>query len=133
MTVNASPVFNGCGYLRFFDITDPANPKQLSTFATENTNNEALASETLAAQGKEWWSVHNPEVRGNIVYASWFSDGVRVIDISELFSPREIGSWTGEDAPEDAPAVDIWSVVPHGDLLLASDRNYGLYVLKHTP
>jgi hypothetical protein len=58
---------------------------------------------------------------------------VRVIDTSDPSSPREIGSWTGEDAPEDAPAVDIWSVVPHGDFLLASDRNYGLYILKHTP
>ncbi|MDQ3913687.1 MAG: hypothetical protein M3305_18350 [Actinomycetota bacterium] len=133
VTTSASRVFNGWGYLRFFDIKDPANPKQLSTFATENTNNEALANETLATQGEEWWSVHNPEVRGNIVYASWFSDGVRVIDISDPSSPREIGSWTGEDAPEDAPAVYIWGVVPHGDLLLVSDRNYGLYILEHTP
>ncbi|MGH9286846.1 MAG: hypothetical protein ACRD0V_00885 [Acidimicrobiales bacterium] len=27
--------------------------------------------------------------------------------------------------------VNIWSVVvPHGNLLLASDRNFGLYILK---
>jgi hypothetical protein len=77
--------------------------------------------------------VHNPKVKGNTVYASWFSDGIRVLDISDPSSPREIGSWSGEDAPEDAPAVDIWGVDLHGDLLLASDRNYGLYVLKHEP
>jgi hypothetical protein len=128
VTASVSPVFDGWGYLRFFDIEDPANPKQLSTFATENTNNEALAR-----QGKKWWSVHHPKVSGNTVYASWFSDGIRVIDISDPSSAKEIGSWTGEDAPEDAPAVDIWGVVLHGDLLLASDRNYGLYVLRHKP
>jgi hypothetical protein len=128
VTASVNPVFDGWGYLRFFDIENPANPKQLSTFATENTNNEALAR-----QGKRWWSVHNPKVRGNTVYASWFSDGIRVLDISDPSSPREIGSWSGEDAPEDAPAVDIWGVDLHGDLLLASDRNYGLYVLKHEP
>jgi hypothetical protein len=126
VTASAAAVFNGWGYLRFFDIKDPANPKQLSTFATENTNDE-----TVATEGR-WWSAHNPEVRGSTVYASWFSDGVRVIDISDPSSPHETGSWTGEGASEDAPAVEIWSVVPHGDLLLAGDRNYGLYILKHT-
>jgi hypothetical protein len=126
VTARAAFEFNGWGYLRFFDVKDPANPRQLSTFATENTNNEAVAT-----QGT--WSVHNPEVRGNTVYASWYSDGVRVIDISDPSSPREVGSWTGAGAPAGAPAVNIWSVVPHGDLLLASDRNYGLYVLKRMP
>jgi hypothetical protein len=124
--VSASAVFNGWGYLRFFDIENPANPVELATFATENTNNEDVATEG-------WWSAHNPEVRSDTVYTSWYRDGVRVIDASDPSSPREIGSWIGEGAPVDAPAVDIWSVVPHGDLLLASDRNYGLYILEHTP
>jgi hypothetical protein len=126
VNVSASAKFNGWGYLRFFDIKNPADPVELATFATANTNNEDVAAEG-------WWSVHNPEVRGDTLYASWYRDGVRVIDASDPSSPREIGSWTGEGAPTDAPAVDIWSVVPHGDLLLASDRNYGLYILKHTP
>ncbi len=119
-------VFNGWGYLRFFDIKDPANPVQISTFATANTNNPSVANSGT-------WSVHNPEVRGNTVYASWYSDGVRVIDISQPSAPREIGFWTGAGAPNTAPPVNIWSVVPHGDLLLVSDRNFGLYILKHKP
>jgi hypothetical protein len=126
VTARAAAVFNGWGYLRFYDISNPAAPKQLSTFATPNTNNEAVATSGT-------WSVHNPEVVGNTVYASWYSDGVRAIDISQPKSPREIGFWTGAGAPADAPKVNIWSVVPHNGLLLASDRNYGLYVLKATP
>jgi len=123
VTARAAAVFNGWGYLRFFDISDPANPVQLSTFATPNTNNEAVALDGT-------WSVHNPEVVGNTVYASWYSDGVRVLDISKPSAPREIGFWTGAGAPSDAPPVNIWSVLPHGDLLLVSDRNFGLYILK---
>jgi hypothetical protein len=123
---SASAVFDGWGYLKLFDIENPANPIQLGTFATENTDDENVATEG-------WWSVHNPEVRGDTLYASWYRDGVRVIDISDPSSPRELGSWTGEGASPDAPPVDIWSAVPHGDLLLVSDRNYGLYILKHTP
>jgi hypothetical protein len=126
VSARAAQVFNGWGYLRIFDIQNPSRPVPLSTFATANTTNPAVAT-----QGT--WSVHNPEVRGNTVYASWYSDGVRIIDISQPSSPREIGFWAGAGAPADAPAVDIWSVVPLGDLLLASDRNFGLYILKLTP
>lgn len=126
VTARAAAEFNGWGFLRFFDIKDPTNPVQLSTYATENTNNEAVAM-----QGT--WTVHNPEVRGNTVYASWYSDGVQVIDISQPSAPRSIGFWTGAGAPDSAPPVNIWSVVPHGDLLLASDRNFGLYILKLKP
>lgn len=115
--------FNGWGYLRIFDISDPAHPVQLSTFATENTNNEEVATDGN-------WTVHNPVVRGSTVYTSWYNDGVRVIDISTLSAPHEIAFWTGAGAPASASAVNIWSVVPHQNLLLASDRNYGLYVLR---
>jgi hypothetical protein len=55
VTARGAAVFNGWGYLRFFDISDPANPVQLSTFATPNTNNDAVALDGT-------WSVHNPEL-----------------------------------------------------------------------
>ena len=126
VTARAAAVFNGWGYLRFFDISDPANPVQLSTFATPNTNNEDVALDGI-------WSVHNPEMRrgGDILYASWYSDGIRVLNIRRPSSPREVASWTGQGAPAGAPPVNIWSVVPHRGVLLASDRDFGLYVLKH--
>jgi PA domain/LVIVD repeat len=132
VTARAAAVFNGWGYLRFFDISDPASPVQLSTFATPNTNNEDVALDGI-------WSVHNPEMlrdddgdESNVLYASWYSDGVRVLDIRRPSSPREIASWTGQGAPAGAPPVNIWSVVPHRGVLLASDRDFGLYVLKHS-
>ena len=125
VTARMAAVFNGWGFLRFFNITDPAAPRQLSTFATSNTRNVGVAT-------RGTWSVHNPEVRGTTVYASWYNDGVRVIDIARPAAPQEVAFWVGEGAPVDAPAVDIWSVVPHGDLLLASDRNFGLYILRPT-
>jgi hypothetical protein len=131
VTARAAAVFNGWGYLRFFDISDPANPVQLSTFATPNTNNEAVALDGT-------WSVHNPELlrdddgdETNTLYVSWYNDGVRVLDIGRPSRPREIASWTGQGAPSGAPPVNIWSVVPDRGLLFASDRDFGLYVLKH--
>ena len=126
VTIDAGAEFVGWGFLRLFDVGDPANPVEIGTFATENALDPDVAADGI-------WSVHNPEVRGNTLYVSWYQDGVRVIDISQPSQPREIGYWIGAGAPEDAPPVDIWSVVPHGNLLLASDRNHGLYILRTTP
>jgi hypothetical protein len=82
--------------------------------------------------------VHNPELlrdddgdETNTLYVSWYNDGVRVLDIKRPSRPREIASWTGQGAPSGAPPVNIWSVVPDRGLLFASDRDFGLYVLKH--
>jgi hypothetical protein len=122
--VDISERFDGWGYLRLFDITDPANPKPLSTFATPNTTDEN------AEPGM--WTVHNPEIDGDLLYASWYSDGVRVIDIADPSAPRELASWTGAGAPSDEQ-MSIWSVVPHNGLLLASDMEFGLYILKFEP
>jgi hypothetical protein len=132
VTARAAAIFNGWGYLRFFDISDPAEPIQVSTFATPNTNNDAVALDGI-------WSVHNPEMlrddddddESNTLYVSWYSDGIRVLDIRNPARPREVASWTGQGAPAGAPPVNIWSVVPHRGVLLASDRDFGLYVLKH--
>lgn len=118
-----SATYNGWGFLRFYDISAPAEPKLLSRFATENTNNPDAAPDGL-------WSAHNPEPVEDRLFVSWYSDGVRVLDVADPRGPREVASWTGEGAPADAPSVNIWSVVPHGDLLVASDFNYGLYILR---
>jgi hypothetical protein len=123
VTARAAAVFNGWGYLRFFDISDPANPVQISSFATANVSNEDVALDGT-------WTVHNPEWHGTKVYVSWYSDGVRVLDLRDPSAPEEVAFWVGAGAPADAPPVNIWSVVPHEDLLLASDRNYGLYILN---
>jgi hypothetical protein len=125
-SARVAATFNGWGYLRIFDFRDPARPVQLGTFATPNTRNEAVAD-----RGR--WSVHNPEVRAGVLYASWYSDGVRALDISDPAKPRESAAWTGQGRPVGAPPIQIWSVVPHNGLLLASDFNYGLYVLRHEP
>jgi hypothetical protein len=122
---------DGWGGLRLFDIGDPQNPVQLSTFRTANTDDLALPSPDRNFSAV--WSAHNPEIRDKLLFASWYRDGVRAIDISDPQAPREVGFWTGKGAPSDAPPVDIWGIALHKDLVLASDRNFGLYVLKMQP
>lgn len=125
VSATAATEFVGFGGLRLWDVRAPAHPVELADFATPEVRDQAAAARGL-------WSVHNPEVRGDTLYASWYSDGVRVIDISTPSAPREVAAWTGSGRPADAPAVDVWGVAVRGDLVLASDRGYGLYVLRLT-
>ena len=126
VTALAAAVFDGWGYMRIFDTSDPANPVQLAEWHSPGTDDPDLATEGT-------FTIHNPEVRGNKVFTSWYNEGFFIIDISNPSAPREIGQWVGAGAPANAPPVNIWSVVPHGDLLLVSDRNFGLYLLKRAP
>lgn len=126
-----SPVEHGdstWGFLRIWDIKGTQQPRQISTFATTNAR-------TGAQDG--FYSIHNPYVRGNTAYISWYSDGLRVVDISQPQAPREIASFVPPAASDpygiwpDVPMV--WGVHVDRSLILLSDINGGLYVLKHTP
>lgn len=124
VTVSAGAAFAGWGAVRLWDITDRRHPVQVSEYATPEVSDRAKAN-------AGWWSVHNPEVSGGLLYASWYSDGIRVIDITRPSRPAEIAAWTGAGAPPGAPPVGIWGVAVTADgLVLASDRGFGLYVLK---
>jgi hypothetical protein len=116
------------GFLRLWDVRDPANPVEIGRFATPNTT--ALA-------GPGIYSAHNPLVRGATAWVSWFSDGVRVLDIADPAAPREVAAFVPPDTADPygvyPTAAVVWGVHLAGDLLLLSDINAGLYVLEAAP
>ena len=114
--------FVAWGGLRFFDVRDPSKPQPLSTFLTPHASDPDL-------QGPGRHTAHNPEMEGTTVYASWYNDGIWAIDIGDPRSPRALASWNGDGLPGGAE-VSAWSVVPHNGLLIASDLDYGLYILR---
>lgn len=126
VSVQLETAFSGWGGVRLFDISDPASPVQLSQFATPNATDPQAPS-------RGPWSAHNPDLRATMLYTSWYRDGIRALDLTDPANPREVAAWTGQGRPDDAPAVNIWGVVAHGDLVLASDFNYGLYILTYQP
>jgi hypothetical protein len=118
------------GFLRLWDIQDRANPVQVGTFATPATRQYPLPR-------PGWFSVHNPLVRGNRLYASWYSDGVRVLDITDPAQPREIGHYVPPFDPGTPQRFGqfplVWGVVEHNGLVLLSDMQSGLWVLRDVP
>jgi hypothetical protein len=138
-----SPTGSGPGagwtFQRMFDTSSVARPRLLSTFATES----AVPGKDGRVATDGIYSVHNAVVQGDREYASWYSDGVRVVDLSDPGHPREVASFvppptspprqivaTARDGRRDMPLV--WGVYPWKDLVLASDMNSGLWIFRVT-
>lgn len=107
-----------------YDVTDPANPVELSH---------------IEIPGAAEDSVHDPKLRGGRAYFSWYANGVVVFDVSKPAQPRMLGQFMPDDTtpnPDycdwEGGCVSTWGVYVLGDLILASDMNSGLYVLRMT-
>jgi hypothetical protein len=125
-------------FQRVFDTSSLEHPKLLSTFATESA--VPGTDGKVATDGV--YSVHNAVIKGDLSYASWYSDGVRVVDLSDPGHPQEV-AWfvppptsprqtaaTAQDGRRDMPLV--WGVFPWKSMVLASDMNSGLWVFRVT-
>lgn len=114
------------GFLRIFDIRNPAAPVQIAQFATPN-------SATTRRDGD--YSIHNPFVVGDRAFLSWYTDGIRIVDIADPAAPREVAAFVPPAAIDPyrtfTDTAQVWGVYVQGDLVLASDINAGLFVLGY--
>lgn len=122
------------GFARIWGISDPTHPMHLSDFATPH----ALTNKTDG-----FYSVHNVEIRGDTAYFSWYSDGVRIVDISNPAAPEEIAFYRPQPTLDptgvfiafgagDHPIPFDWGVHVVGDRIYLSDINFGLYIVTRT-
>jgi hypothetical protein len=121
------------GGLRFWDIADAAQPRPIGTFRTKRSRVDRVAGPSTPGL----FTAHNPIVRDDLLFVSWYSDGVRVVDIRDPAAPRELAAWLPPDGmPPNAvriPFVEgplIWGVAAEGDLVVATEMSSGLYVLR---
>jgi len=110
------------GLVKIFDISDPANPVQVSMI-------------TMSAFGIDAVSPHNPMVMGNILYHSWYQAGVLAFDITDPAHPVMVGNydtWPGKVIWGQYDGD--WGVYPYlgQDRVLLSDQDTGLYIVDAT-
>lgn len=126
----------GYGYLRVYDYNNLASPVQIGSFKTPNS----LGTDD---QGAGDYVIHNPLLVGTDVYASWYSDGVRVIDTSDPTAPREVAYFVPPSANNPVSpsqrgvlnnATQVWGVAVDEatGLIYLSDMNSGLWIIKRT-
>jgi len=112
----------GLPYL--YDVADPAHPALLGSFAPP---------------GYEADTVHDPKVRGNRAYFSWYGLGVVVADIAKPATPSLLAQfvpasdYVNPDFFCTQACPQVCGVFVDKNYVLASDMNSGLYVLGRGP
>jgi hypothetical protein len=105
----------------YYDISRPSQPRQLSTFSIEGFEND---------------TVHDPKVRGSTTFFSWYSLGVVAVRSAVLGRPTLRAQFVPDtdyinpDFFCEEPCAQVWGVALDRGLVLASDMNSGLYVLR---
>ncbi|MEX2422238.1 MAG: hypothetical protein WD670_10530, partial [Actinomycetota bacterium] len=130
--------FDGWGYVRVLDTDTEGTLDEVAQISIPETADEDFAI------GFGDLTVHEVEVpRGDpneggsnadtdlVAYFSWYAGGFRVFDISDPSNPAELGRYI-DDADNN-----FWGVAlaedENGDrIVLASDRDYGLFIFRYT-
>lgn len=133
---SGSGIEKGFGYLRVYDYSNPGAPVQIGEFRTQNS----LGTDDQAAGD---FVIHNNFLVGTTVYSSWYTDGVRVIDVRNPRQPKEVAHFVppaGQNPVKPSQrgvltnTTQVWGVVVDEatGLVYASDMNSGLWILKRT-
>lgn len=120
----------GFGYVRVFDVGDPAHPTQVGAFRTPNSMSPARVR-------KGDYSAHNPVVVGSKLYVSWYSDGVRVASLANPRAPSETAYLVPPPAKDPLHVLgyvaEVWGVaLDDRACVYLSDMNGGLFVVRET-
>ena len=115
------------GYPTLFDISNPSRPKKLSDFRLPGKPvGEGFTS-----------GVHDPKVRGNRAFFSWYNRGVVAADISNPRKPKLLARFNPPASPDTEHLLCpeqacrlVWGVYPEKRYVLASDMLGGLWVLR---
>ena len=76
---------------------------------------------------------HNPFIIGDLVYVSYYEDGVQVFDISDPMAPQQVAYFdTWLDNTEYNTTQGCWGVYPFlpSGRIIASDSSNGLFLLE---
>jgi choice-of-anchor B domain-containing protein len=125
-THNAWPTVDG----RYVCTTDERPGGHLMIWDLGGRFNVDLAAEYTAAVPA---IIHNVHLKGPRAYLSYYSAGVRIVDLADPRRPVEIGAFDTHRSESGRSFDGCWSVFPYtaSGLIYASDRDNGLFVLRH--
>jgi hypothetical protein len=131
---SGSGIEKGFGYMRVWDFGDPSHVTQIGSYKTPRS----LGTDDQAAGD---FVIHNNFLVGETLYESWYTDGVRVLDVSDPAHPEEVAYFVPPATENPVKpsqrgtltnTTQVWGVVEDDGLVYASDMNSGLWILERT-
>ncbi len=115
------------GFMWVFDVTDYGDIKAISAFDVSE-----MDSPWSRAPGRFGAHQFREKMDGTLVYATWFSGGLRVVDLADPFQPNEVAHFIPEPlAGEACPQSNDVDLDGRG-LIYLLDRDRGLDILEMT-
>jgi len=114
------------GFMWVFDVTDYANIQALSAFDVSELDSP------WSRIGRFGAHQYREKMDGTLVYLTWFSGGLRVVDVADPFHPNEVAHFIPEPTNgNESPQSNDVDVDDRG-LIYLLDRNNGLDILEMT-
>jgi hypothetical protein len=109
-----------------FDVGDPGAIEPLAQFQVSEL--DSPFSRTPGAR----FGAHqfHEKVIGTLVFAVWFAGGLRIVDVADPLSPREVGFFIPEPAGGRAAPQSNDVFVDAGGLIHVVDRHVGFDILE---
>ncbi len=117
---------------RHLFVTDEVRGEPLKVFDISNLSSPLLVG---AVTSNPDAIVHNVHVKGDTAFASNYSEGVRLLDVTDPTTPAEFGYYDTFPGKPTSVFDGCWEVAPYfpSGVIIASDRQTGLYVLRSSP
>jgi hypothetical protein len=115
--------------IRIINVESEISPMMVGALAMSDSMVENCINQPKppGATIRPMMHAHNPTVLENLVFVGWQGHGVRAIDISDPFNPREVGH------ARPVPWGDVMTYPDiHDGLIYVGDNHSGLHVLKYT-
>lgn len=129
------------------DISDPAFPVPISTYQADSEKGRYCERFTYFGP-HNIQPLTNPMFRGKLLFVTYFSGGLRVIDIRDPFKPVEVGHfipnatqntrYTEQKGPlqgrdlEKAPLTNDVGIDARGYIYISDRASTGMHILKLT-
>ena len=103
--------------LKILDVSDLSDMEIVSTVTS------GIASSSIP---------HNPIIHGDLMYSSYYYDGIYVWNIADPLNPQLVGFYDTSTIPNSNGYAGCWGVYPFlpSGKILASDMQNGLFVLE---
>ena len=132
-TINLEAVFDGWGYVRLFRTKFPNGGRGTATITQIDTYAVPEAQDAAFGVGFGDLSVHevamDPNPGSRLAYISYYAAGFRVVKYGNN-GIQEVGAFIDEGGN------NFWGVEVHEvngeQVVLASDRDFGLYIFRYT-
>lgn len=114
-------------FMWVWDVTDLKNIKPLSTFDVSE-----MDSPWSRADGRFGAHQFREKMDSTLVYVTWFSGGLRIVDVADPLNPVEVAHFIPEPYADQASPQSNDCDVDEQGLVYLLDRNRGLDILKMT-